>query len=79
MNKKGLIVSTGFALFSMFFGAGNLVFPIQLGQETTGNHIMAASGIMLTGVIVPFMGVFAMLLYGGSLNEFFGYFGRRGT
>jgi LIVCS family branched-chain amino acid:cation transporter len=79
MNKNGLIISTGFALFSMFFGAGNLVFPIQLGQETAGNHIMAASGIMLTGVIVPFLGVFAMLLYGGSLTEFFGYFGRRGT
>lgn len=79
MNLNGLILSVGFALFSMFFGAGNLVFPIQLGQESAGNYLAASAGIMLTGVIVPFMGVFGMLLYGGSLNSFFYAFGRRGT
>ncbi|MBA3602109.1 MAG: branched-chain amino acid transport system II carrier protein [Parachlamydiaceae bacterium] len=78
MNRNALIISTGFALFSMFFGAGNMVFPIQLGQETAGNHLVAASGIMLTGVLVPFMGVFGMLLYGGSLQNFFSYFGKKG-
>ncbi len=78
MNRNALIVSTGFALFSMFFGAGNMVFPIQLGQETAGNHLVAASGIMLSGVLVPFMGVFGMLLYGGSLQNFFSYFGKKG-
>lgn len=79
MSSNGLILSIGFALFSMFFGAGNLVFPIQLGQESAGNYLASSLGIILTGVFVPFMGVFGMLLYGGSLHSFFSYFGRRGT
>lgn len=79
MKNRWLVLSTGFALFSMFFGSGNLVFPITVGQESEGHYLLAASGILLTGVIVPFLGVLGMMLYKGDLYSFFSCFGRKGT
>ncbi|KAF3362232.1 Uncharacterized protein PHSC3_001199 [Chlamydiales bacterium STE3] len=79
MRTKWLVWSTGFALFSMFFGSGNLVFPLTVGQESQGHYLLGAVGIILTGVAVPFLGVFGMLLYKGDLNQFFSIFGKRGT
>ena len=39
-NKKALdVVVVGFALFSMFFGAGNLLFPPYLGLVSGTNWI----------------------------------------
>lgn len=78
MNKKWLVLSTGFALFSMFFGSGNLVFPIAVGQDSQGHYILAALGILFTGVLVPFLGVFGMMLYRGDIHSFFGCFGKKG-
>lgn len=79
MKKTWLVVSTGFALFAMFFGSGNLVFPISVGQESEGHYLLAALGILLTGVVVPFLGVLGMMLYKGDINSFFSCFGRIGT
>ncbi len=79
MKQNWLVVSTGFALFSMFFGSGNLVFPIVVGLESGGHYLLASFGIILTGVIVPFLGVFGMMLYDGDINHYFRWFGKRGT
>lgn len=79
MKNKWLVVSTGFALFSMFFGSGNLVFPITVGQQSEGHYLFAALGILLTGVVVPFLGVLGMILYKGDIYQFFSCFGRKGT
>ena len=79
MKKKALALSTGFAMFSMFFGSGNLVFPILVGQQSGGHYLWAALGIFLTGVIVPFLGVFGMMLFRGSSKEFFSSIGSVGT
>lgn len=79
MKTKWLVVSIGFALFAMFFGSGNLVFPIAVGQESQGHYVLASLGILLTGVVVPFLGVFGMMLFKGDLNRFFECFGRKGT
>lgn len=79
MKNKWLIVSTGFALFSMFFGSGNLVFPITVGKESEGHYLLAAFGILFTGVVVPFLGVLGMMLYKGDIYSFFSCFGRKGT
>lgn len=78
MKNKWLVISTGFALFSMFFGSGNLVFPITVGQESEGHYLLAALGILSTGVAVPFLGVLGMMLYKGDSYEFFSCFGRKG-
>lgn len=79
MKNKWLVLSTGFALFSMFFGSGNLVFPITVGQESEGHYLLAALGILSTGVLVPFLGVLGMMLYKGDLYQFFNCFGKKGT
>lgn len=79
MKNKWLIVSTGFALFSMFFGSGNLVFPITVGRESEGHYLLAALGILFTGVAVPFFGVLGMMLYKGDIYSFFSCFGKKGT
>lgn len=79
MKKQLLIISTGFALFSMFFGSGNLVFPISVGTESQGHFCLASLGILLTGVIVPFLGVMGMLLFKGDISQFFNCFGKKGV
>src|SRR5262245_8338583 len=79
MKNKLLIISTGFALFSMFFGSGNLVFPLVVGKESGGHYLLATLGIFLTGVVVPFLGVIAMMLYKGDNQKFFGSMGKPAT
>jgi len=76
MKRYSLVISTGFAMFSMFFGSGNLVFPLLVGKDSGGHFLWAALGIVLTGVLVPFMGVGAMMLYNGDNRSFFGSLGK---
>jgi len=79
MKSKSLILSTGLAMFSMFFGSGNLVFPLLVGQVSEGHYLLAALGIFLTGVVVPFLGILVMLLFNGDSNAFFSRLGRPAT
>lgn len=76
MKNKSLILSTGLAMFSMFFGSGNLVFPLVVGQMSEGHFGLASLGILLTGVLVPFLGILAIFLFDGNSNEFFGRLGK---
>lgn len=57
----------GFMLFALFFGAGNLIFPAQLGQEAGTNLLPAIVGFLITGVGLPLCGVLA-ISYSGSRN-----------
>ncbi|MES2273816.1 MAG: branched-chain amino acid transport system II carrier protein [Chlamydiota bacterium] len=79
MKIKALILSTGLAMFSMFFGSGNLVFPLMVGQTSEGHFCLATIGILLTGVLVPFLGILAMLLFNGNSNDFFSRLGKPAT
>ena len=79
MKKNFLVFSVGFALFSMFFGSGNLVFPLVVGKESCGHFLYAALGIISTGVIVPFLGVLGMMLYEGDFKKFFHVLGNKGS
>lgn len=66
----------GLAMFSMFFGAGNVIFPLAVGQYAGDKNIFAAFGLILTGVIIPFAGMAAMILFNGNYREFFGRLGK---
>ncbi|SCA58368.1 Uncharacterized protein AB751O23_AA_00370 [Chlamydiales bacterium SCGC AB-751-O23] len=77
MKNKAFILSIGFAMFSMFFGSGNLVFPVMVGQLSEGHYAFAALGIFLTGVLVPFLGAITMLLFQGKSDNFFGVLGKK--
>ncbi len=62
----------GFALFAMFFGSGNLVFPIKIGQSTGQFWILGFIGLFITGIILPFLGLFVIKLHKGNYSSFFG-------
>lgn len=79
MKHTMLVLSIGFALFSMFFGSGNLVFPILVGKSSNGFVFLAGLGLILTGVAVPFLGLVGINLYKGNLEEFFGFLGKKGV
>lgn len=70
MMKKSLrdIVVVGFALFAMFFGAGNLIFPPFLGLVSGDQWFPGAIGFLITGVGLPLLGVIAASKAGGSLE-----------
>ncbi|WP_099156711.1 branched-chain amino acid transport system II carrier protein [Virgibacillus ndiopensis] len=50
----------GLMLFALFFGAGNLIFPAQLGQNAGTNLWPAIIGFLITGVGLPLLGILAM-------------------
>ncbi len=65
------ILSVGLAMFSMFFGAGNVVFPLLVGAESEGHIIAALLGLCLTAIGVPFLGLYAMTFFDGEYRPFF--------
>lgn len=50
----------GSMLFGLFFGAGNLIFPVHLGQEAGANLWSANLGFLTTAIGLPFLGIVAM-------------------
>lgn len=71
-SKKELSVwSIGGSIFAMFFGAGNIVFPLALGYHYHAHPWFACFGMILSAVCVPLLGLFSMLLYSGDYKAFF--------
>ncbi len=69
MDKKLSFTShvvIGVMLFALFFGAGNLIFPAELGQYAGSNVWLAIFGFLLTGVGLPFLGILAIAYSGSS-------------
>lgn len=50
----------GSMLFGLFFGAGNLIFPVHMGQEAGSAVFWANLGFLVTGIGLPFLGVIAI-------------------
>lgn len=74
LNRR--VIITGMALFSMFFGAGNIVFPLSIGAKVGDNIFIAAIGFILSGVGVPFLALFATAQYEGDYWKFFNTLGK---
>lgn len=68
MDKKHYLFA-GFMLFSMFFGAGNLIFPPLLGMEAGAAFIPAVTGFILTAVFLPLLAILAVTLSNNGLLE----------
>lgn len=66
--KKLDTLFIGFMLFSMFFGAGNLIFPPFLGSSSGTNYWVAMAGFIVTGVGLPFVVLFAISLVKGGVQ-----------
>lgn len=69
MSKTKEVWVLGFALFAMFFGAGNLIFPPSLGVATGSNWFVASLGFLITGAGLPLLGVLAFTKC-SSLDDF---------
>lgn len=69
MNKriKDYLV-IGFALFAMFFGAGNLIFPPALGRQTGSGFLISIIGFLITGVGLPLLGILSCIKSGGNFE-----------
>jgi len=76
IKTRGPTLLAGLAMFKMFFGAGNIVFSLAIGQFANDKNIWALLGLLITAVIVPFIGVIAMSLYKGDTREFFSRTGK---
>lgn len=63
--------STGIAIFSMFFGSGNVVFPLLLGQITGEKISWALIGLAITAVGAPLLGLLGSVLFEGDCKKFF--------
>jgi LIVCS family branched-chain amino acid:cation transporter len=62
----GELISVSSMLFGLFFGAGNLIFPVFLGQAAGRNFWPALAGFLITGVGLPLLAVTALGLSGSS-------------
>lgn len=58
--KQNILI--GSLLFGLFFGAGNLIFPVQMGQLAGKNVLPATVGFLITGVGLPLVGVISAAL-----------------
>lgn len=73
---KSESLAIGLAMFSMFFGAGNIIFPLALGQYAGDKNFFAISGLILTAALIPIAGVISMILFQGNYQRFFGRLGK---
>lgn len=75
MNKDALVV--GLALFAMFFGAGNLIFPPFLGMESGYEWPLGLACFVFVDVVISCIGVVAINRAGGSILSIEGVLGKR--
>lgn len=66
-------------MFSMFFGSGNLVFPLAVGFKTQGSFDYALYGWVITAVILPFIGVLGFVRAEGSRDKYYSALGKSGA
>jgi len=70
MNKNKEILIVGFALFSMFFGAGNLILPPYLGVKAGEVWSLVTIGFFITAVFIPILGILAHAKLQGTMYDF---------
>lgn len=65
------LISVGLAIFSMFFGAGDLIFAVFVGKEFQSQTPLALVGFLITAACLPVLGVVSILAYNGDYRAFF--------
>ena len=64
LSKRNMVLIS-FMLFSLFFGAGNLIFPPFLGQNAGEQTLGAILGFLVTAVVLPVLGVIVVSQFDG--------------
>ena len=70
MNKTKEVLITSFALFSLFFGAGNLILPPFLGYTSGNDWFIVTIGFAITAVLIPILGILAHAKLQGTMFDF---------
>ncbi|TFG73984.1 MAG: branched-chain amino acid transport system II carrier protein [Flavobacteriales bacterium] len=70
MSHKKEAFVTAFALFSLFFGAGNLILPPLLGFHAGKLWWLVTFGFCLSAVVVPILGILAHAKLQGTIFDF---------
>lgn len=73
-----LILTSGFAIFSMFFGSGNLTYPLLLGATSSSSFLGAFLGFFITSIIIPYLGLLTVIMYQGDRDRLFSPLGKIG-
>lgn len=64
-------------LFSIFFGAGNMIFPPSLGQQAGTQATQALLGFIVTDAGLAVLGIIAVVLVGNSMDDLMGLAGKK--
>jgi LIVCS family branched-chain amino acid:cation transporter len=70
MKSTNDTLVTAFALFSLFFGAGNLILPPFLGFSAGEGWLLVTLGFALSAVLIPILGIFAHARLQGTMLDF---------
>ena len=70
-NQKFKTLVIGFALFAMFFGAGNVLLPPFIGLKTDSSYYMSIIGFVLTGVGLPLLTLLVIFYIDGKYEKLF--------
>lgn len=68
-HKLVTVITVGFALFAMFFGAGNLILPPYIGLLSGSEWAMALVGFFVTAILAPFVGVLTVARVGTGFSD----------
>lgn len=69
MKKTKDIITIGFALFAMFFGAGNLLLPPYIGIQIGEQVWVTIFAFGLTGILLPFFGILSVANSGETFKD----------
>ncbi len=61
---------TAFALFSLFFGAGNLILPPFLGYNAGNSWGLVTLGFTLSAVVIPILAIYGYAKLQGTMLDF---------
>ena len=68
-SSSAVLIATSLTLFSMFFGAGNLIFPPIMGASAGTNVAPAMIGFLLGGVALPVISIITIALSGTDMRD----------
>lgn len=79
MNALRRVTLAGFAIFSMIFGSGNIVFPLMIGKNFDSNWEISNLGWLAATVFIPLMGYFGAMLFDADTKKYLKPFGKHLT
>lgn len=68
MTKQTFV--TAFALFSLFFGAGNLILPSFLGWNAGSSWFLVLVGFLISAVVIPILAIYGHARLQGTMMDF---------